>query len=208
MSGILGLDYEDSPVDGGSPAQEPAPAVASTGLLTIVDYTDTDEVPAVERPDLGVSLDDDAIVHGAPRKLGSVQVSVVKRSSVTTPAGGEVSAPAYEAGTVAGPSCPTFVVPDSPPGEPHPKLMEKYAGYVAASKKGTYVNDTIRHAKRFRNPDLLEKLVSFTDVAEFGSNYPTDIYDPSACAARLTHVLANCPSMRTTAWTPAPCADG
>ena len=36
-------------------------------------------------------------------------------------------------------------------------------GFVESAKQGNNVNDYIRHAKRFRNPDLLEKLVAYMD---------------------------------------------
>ena len=77
----------------------------------------------------------------------------------------------------AGP--PAFVVPDSPPGELNPRTMDKYLGYVAAAKEGNKINDHIRHSKKFRNPCLLDKLVAYLGVHEFGTNYPPSLYDPN-----------------------------
>ena len=72
-----------------------------------------------------------------------------------------------------------FVVPDSPPGEVDPEMMKKYLKLVQTTKRGGFVNDHIRNAKKFRNPDLLEKLVAFMGVQEFGTNYPAELYDPN-----------------------------
>ena len=45
------------------------------------------------------------------------------------------------------------------------------------------MDEHIRNAKSFRNPDLLEKLVEYFDVRESGTNYPPELYDPDALAA-------------------------
>ena len=77
---------------------------------------------------------------------------------------------------------PAFVVPDSPPGDLNPKALERHLSYVDKLSKGMHVNDHIRNAKKFRNPCLLDKLVAMIGVQEFGSNYPTDLYDPNSLA--------------------------
>jgi len=33
-------------------------------------------------------------------------------------------------------------------------------------------------SKAFYNPDILEKLITFCDIVEIGSNYPKDLFDP------------------------------
>ena len=45
--------------------------------------------------------------------------------------------------------------------------------------QGFSVNDYIRQNQQFRNPDILEKLVDHFSVHEFGTNYPSKIYNPS-----------------------------
>lgn len=201
MSSLLGLaDYDDSPAQAAGddapetapPAAESAPTVpaaaapaaAPIGLLTIVDYPlDADEkAEAPNKQDLGVSLDDDAIVR--QRKVGGVQVSVVKRApprpTVDEEGVASLVAGEGEADTSDGPARAAFVPPDSPTGEVNPKVMEKFKGFVESAKQGNSVNDYIRHAKRFRNPDLLEKLVVYMDVSENGTNYPPELYEPTA----------------------------
>ena len=182
--------YDDSPEPMESAGNE-APASVGTSsaaasapascLLSIVDYRNGDKPPLPAR-DLGVSLDDDDIVKSGTRRLGSVQVSIVKRSAklaVASDADGTTSstpdAPAPKEDVR-----PSFQVPPSPPGECNPKVMAKFLGFVKSSSEGNCVNDYIRNSKRFRNPDLLEKLVAFMDVVENGSNYPSEIYDPTA----------------------------
>ena len=75
------------------------------------------------------------------------------------------------------------MLPPSPPGDVDPKLAEKLAGLRSTTQRGHAVNEHIRNAKSFRNPDLLEKLVEYFDVRESGTNYPPELYDPDALAA-------------------------
>ena len=59
-------------------------------------------------------------------------------------------------------------------------IRDRYKGYVQARDEGQKINGHIRHSKKFRNPCLLDKLVAFLGVHEFGSNYPPELYDPKA----------------------------
>ena len=166
----------------------------------------TDEEAAARRNAVGgVSIDDVAVARAAPRMLGSgVQVSIVKRTPPRVGSGSELAktpelgnAEPGAAGAAAAAGTPAiepsdmegeeeeasrvaFDIPPSPPGAVAAKVMDKYAGYVAAHDQGRFVNDLIRYSKRFRNPDLLEKFVTLLEVDEYGSNYPTDLYDPKA----------------------------
>ena len=117
-----------------------------------------------------------------------MQVSVVKRAAGgAAAAGGFVEAEGAAAASAAAAAAatsesgrPAFVVPDSPPGDLNPKALERHLSYVDKLSKGMHVNDHIRNAKKFRNPCLLDKLVAMIGVQEFGSNYPTDLYDPNS----------------------------
>jgi hypothetical protein len=181
---------------------------ASSSQLSIVDYHEGDgeeaEGPSVGRPPagplaaaLGASLDDPS-VQGAARRVGvgvsSVQISVVKKSpahpSPARPAGDDADAADADADAAAAAAAadsaaarPPFVLPPSPPGDVDPKLAEKLAGLRSTTQRGHAVNEHIRNAKSFRNPDLLEKLVEYFDVRESGTNYPPELYDPDALAA-------------------------
>ena len=158
---------------------------------------------------LGITLDDDAVQKAAPRRVGvgGVQISVVKKPAATASSAGpqEASDDAVEAGGTevgagAAPST-AFVIPPEPPAEVDPKLLEKFlgrppralprrparaptprasaAGLVEKTKEGYSVNEHIRNAKSFRNPDILEKLVAFFDVRECGTNYTAELYNPA-----------------------------
>ena len=56
-------------------------------------------------------------------------------------------------------------------------MEEKFRGLIEKTREGYRVNEHIRNAKAFRNPDILEKLVAFFDVRESGTNYPPELYD-------------------------------
>ena len=189
---LLGLDaYGDTP----SPAAGASQGGEMTGqrpILSVVDYSHDEglETDAAKRKTaaaaLGVDLDEESIEPSRqPSRVGGVGVSVtvVKRSAQL--GSGSTFEPSEEAAAAAAAatgSRPAFVVPDSPPGDLHPKLVEKFAGNVAHYRQGHRVNEYIRNMKKFRNPCLLDKLVRFLDVHELGSNYPKDVYDPASFA--------------------------
>jgi len=193
MESILGLGEYDSPTavdDETSPsAGEPEHMQPSALELSIVDYeNDPDEKPDGDATDssvLGVTLDDEAVTRSVPRRVGvgGVQISVTKkvvaRATTSAVATAEL-AEAPPAETVEDPEDrAVFMMPDSPTGEVDPKLAEKFMQLVAKTGEGYSVNEHIRNAKSFRNPDILEKLVSFFDVRECGTNYPKALYDPN-----------------------------
>lgn len=208
---LLGLgDYDspstpaegESPAPGGvgkaSAASAPAaaPAASVSKMLGVVAYSLDADDAGDERPEntaevMGVSIDDDAVQRpnlAIPRKVGSVQYSVVraKVQSATAGEAGGARAPDVDEGAPTDHSesaaIPEFVLPDSPSGVVDPRLADKFLGLVQKSREGFSVNEHIRNAKQFRNPDLLEKLVEYYDVREFGTNYPPTLYDPAALA--------------------------
>jgi len=152
-------------------------------MLSIVDYdNDADEKPE-EEDVLGDPIDAAA---AAPKRvgLGGVQISIVKKTPprpLTPSAEPEAAPAAAEASAAPRPSA--FVIPDSPTGEIDSKLAERYQMLVAKTKEGYCVNEHIRNAKSFRNPDILEKLVKYFEVRECGTNYPASLYDPTAISA-------------------------
>ena len=198
---LLGLeDYgsnsEESPAPGGGGVDAAPAAAAGSGrnLLSVVEYgaeADAAELAAERKgaEQMGVSLDEDELDRAAQTsRVGGVgvQVSVVKRASAA-PSSGNLAAAADDSPAASRTAPPAsdaapaeFVVPDSPPGELNARTMEKYLGYVAAANEGNKINDHIRHSKKFRNPCLLDKLVAFLGVQEFGTNYPPELYDPTA----------------------------
>ena len=94
---MLGLgDYDSPSVEGESPAPanaegaaaEPVPVGAQS--LSIVDYYDGEGEAEPAAADngtgvLGVTLDDEAVQHATQRRVGGVQISVVKKNAAALP---------------------------------------------------------------------------------------------------------------------------
>ena len=188
---MLGLgDYDSPSVEGESPAPanaegaaaEPVPVGAQS--LSIVDYYDGEGEAEPAAADngtgvLGVTLDDEAVQQATQRRVGGVQISVVKKNAAAVP--GAVGASSDAEAVAAEPSgsgtSVAFELPPSPPGELPKEMEEKFRGLIEKTREGYRVNEHIRNAKAFRNPDILEKLVAFFDVRESGTNYPPELYD-------------------------------
>ena len=169
--------------------------------ISVVEYElsskEEDEAKSKSAQRLGIQLDADDLGSSRLGGVGaSLQVSIVKRSAGSSKTGRGADASADAGGADAGeadgaaPTPAALVVPDSPPGELHPTTMDKYLGYVAAANEGNKINDHIRHSKKFRNPCLLDKLVAFLGVHEFGT--------VRAAAARLSTVASRAATGRRT----------
>ncbi|KAI8064337.1 HCNGP-like protein-domain-containing protein [Gilbertella persicaria] len=55
---------------------------------------------------------------------------------------------------------------------------EKIAHFLSLRASGHRLNDHLQHNKAFRNPRIYAKLVEFTEVDEFGSNFDKQEFDP------------------------------
>jgi hypothetical protein len=185
---LLGLGaYDDSPAGETSPAAPTESAIH----LSIVDYdNDADAEPAPEPAAdasavLGVSLDDEVVHRAVQRSVGTggVQVSIVKKPAASAAASDAL--PPAEAQDAAEPAADKpearvpYVMPDSPPGDVDPGLAQRFAVLAEKTQSGNSVNEFIRKAKSFRNPNILEKLVAFFEVRDFGTNYPSGLYSPN-----------------------------
>ncbi|XP_064542546.1 SAP30-binding protein [Drosophila montana] len=72
-----------------------------------------------------------------------------------------------------------FQLPPEPKGHPPPELVAKITKmYTKMRQTNMDMNRVIQDRKEFRNPSIYEKLISFCDINEFGTNYPPEIYDP------------------------------
>ena len=40
------------------------------------------------------------------------------------------------------------------------------------------INQVIQQRKEFCNPSMYDKPIQFCDINEFGTNYPSEVYDP------------------------------
>ena len=158
---LLGAEYdsEDSPAP---PAQERPGLLAIVDYDAEPDEAQGDGGAAQKLDEMGASLDRmDA--ESAPRRVGvgaaSVQVTVVKktpppRDGAEPAAASNGAASASEGGgggsgsggdgasgsggantSGAGADAPAFVIPDSPPGEVPPKMMEKFLGFAKKTRE-------------------------------------------------------------------------
>ncbi|KMY92491.1 SAP30-binding protein [Drosophila simulans] len=72
-----------------------------------------------------------------------------------------------------------FQLPPEPKGKPSAELVAKITKmYTKMSQTNMDMNRVIQDRKEFRNPSIYDKLISFCDINEFGTNYPPEIYDP------------------------------
>lgn len=80
-----------------------------------------------------------------------------------------------------------IVIPPEPRGKISREAQEKLeriskkvaTSYDKVQSKILDMNKIIQERKEFRNPSIYEKLISFCDINELGTNYPPEIYDPS-----------------------------
>ncbi|XP_016930102.2 SAP30-binding protein [Drosophila suzukii] len=72
-----------------------------------------------------------------------------------------------------------FQLPPEPKGKPSAELVTKITKmYTKMRQTNMDMNRVIQDRKEFRNPSIYDKLISFCDINEFGTNYPPEIYDP------------------------------
>jgi len=77
-------------------------------------------------------------------------------------------------------------LPPAPAGECLSHIRKNVEHYTTLKEvKGLSVNDDLRDKKEFRNPGILELLMSMYNIKETGSNYPVDVFDPNGYDSRL-----------------------
>ena len=69
-------------------------------------------------------------------------------------------------------------LPPEPQGRCSNTLQAKIVSLLQKKAVGVDLGESIQNRKDFRNPSIYEKLVSFCNLDEFGSNYPGDSYNP------------------------------
>lgn len=69
-------------------------------------------------------------------------------------------------------------LPLEPPGRCSKSLQEKISELYSKRVGGKDMNASIQKRKDFRNPSIYEKLITFCNIDERGTNYPPEIYDP------------------------------
>ena len=73
---------------------------------------------------------------------------------------------------------PGVCLPPEPQGRCSNSLQDKILSLLKKKSMGVDFNESIQSRKDFRNPSIYEKLVTFCKLDEFGSNYPSHLYDP------------------------------
>mmetsp|Transcript_22429 Transcript_22429/g.32712 ORF Transcript_22429/g.32712 Transcript_22429/m.32712 type:complete len:193 (+) Transcript_22429:42-620(+) len=62
-----------------------------------------------------------------------------------------------------------------------PETVDKIRHYISLKEKNNFsLTESIRSKKDFGNPYILQKVVDFYHIDQYGSNYPKEIWDPSA----------------------------
>lgn len=73
-----------------------------------------------------------------------------------------------------------FSLPPEPKGKCSLELQEKISNlYEKMRNSNMDTNKIIQERKEFRNPSIYEKLIQFCDINELGTNYASEIFDPS-----------------------------
>ncbi|KAG5898549.1 hypothetical protein JTB14_012448 [Gonioctena quinquepunctata] len=71
------------------------------------------------------------------------------------------------------------MIPHDPPGHCSSELQDKITKlFEKMQTQQLDMNAVIQKRKDFRNPSIYEKLITFCDLNELGTNYPPSIYDP------------------------------
>ena len=72
----------------------------------------------------------------------------------------------------------SVMFPPEPPGHCSPNLQDKVADALEKSLQQGPFNKSAEQGKDFRNPSIYEKMVEFCTINEYGTNYPSQLFDP------------------------------
>lgn len=133
----------------------------STGSLTLVSYHSVDEsitrVASQERVHVE-AMESLAIFSSEPSPL---QDSVSQGTLENVSSEDDLT------------SSPKVKLPPEPEGKCSKELQDKFQKMLEGKIKGKLnMNEKIQTNKTFRNPSIYEKLISYLDIDEFGTNYP------------------------------------
>lgn len=72
-------------------------------------------------------------------------------------------------------------LPPEPQGRCSRSLQDKISKMLEKKKLSNLsLNDHVQRKKDFRNPSIYEKLVSYCNIDEYGTNYPRNLFNPSS----------------------------
>ncbi|KAK3264963.1 hypothetical protein CYMTET_26331 [Cymbomonas tetramitiformis] len=157
--------------------------------------SDEDDEEEEEGGLLGVNYGDDG--DASPEDSGDAnegRVALISDEVPTTPAGPAVPlGPVLPGGvapevseevedrppTLAQRFFPDVEIPPKPEGECEEVLRLKINRYLELRAMGRSINAELRKLKDYRNPDFLNKIVTFFKIEEFHTLFPPEICDPT-----------------------------
>lgn len=81
------------------------------------------------------------------------------------------------------PPLPNTDIPPSPPGSPPPATSAKFERFLELKKQGVHFNSKVAQNPSMSNPALMDKLLTFVELASPADQYRTtlseDIWDPA-----------------------------
>jgi len=179
---------------GGSGVGPSKLAQPSQGLSGLVTYHDDDEEDDDDDDDEeggnegkarrrrstgGGQMDQDDSQGLVPDYMDMSSASVLRDNNFT-PRKPSVSAdPSADGAAASGGGAGLAAIPPEPPGRCSKQLQDKIAEYYERYlREGVDYNKFIQRKKSFKNPSIYEKLIEFSGLYEFGTNYPPEVYDP------------------------------
>ena len=207
LAGLIGVDDDDGEDADDEPMAGPAMPSAhemQAAYATLGTYPDEPGAHREQGDDgkeAGESDDDEPMA--GPARPDAMQARMAYTDTDPephrTPSAGE---PAEEPATAPGPSSVTLEVtprvhsapaslvakvkmPPAPEGEcltymaGGESLQSKTREWLELKRRGISINDRIRDAKGFRNPDFLQSVVDHFKVDDRGTMFAPEIFDPS-----------------------------
>ena len=207
LAGLIGVDDDDGEDADDEPMAGPAMPSAhemQAACATLGTYPDEPGAHREQGDDgkeAGESDDDEPMA--GPARPDAMQARMAYTDTDPephrTPSAGE---PAEEPATAPGPSSVTLEVtprvhsapaslvakvkmPPAPEGEcltymaGGESLQSKTREWLELKRRGISINDRIRDAKGFRNPDFLQSVVDHFKVDDRGTMFAPEIFDPS-----------------------------
>lgn len=80
------------------------------------------------------------------------------------------------------PSVPDLDIPTSPPGSPPAGVSQNFEQFLALKKKGTHFNAKLEQSTALKNPNAMDKLMSFVGLdgpKQYDTTLPLDLWNPT-----------------------------
>lgn len=192
MSGLLGA-YEDSDEDDDAPsilaqaaAQQVAAAAVRQGAGSPAEGAGIGggaNAAAADAAPLALAADIRTAAAAETTDLIGRKCPAGGRLMATSPlVWGASSSDSADSAAEEGDPDPVALIPPSPPGEPDADLLERVRALHEMRCKGKNVREHIRGSRDWSNPYILERVIKHFDLEEYGSNFPSEVFDPRKVA--------------------------